>query len=274
MPIDISQLDNPVVVSAFRYFCRHLVCLGGVVQEYDKKGQKKEALTGFAFSAFVLVIRGEWFLLTAGHTLKGLDARLQNGELKLIRSYLLTGFGPDVTAHAGAKVPIDFDYEKANKDYIDQDGLDFGLLDLGTYLRAHLEKNEIVPVMEENWKIPFDGEFDHYVILGLPQEYVDVGQITPTITYIHKLDTLPDDAPEESKHTKWPRLIGKLPDHFSLKSLEGMSGGPIYGFRNNHPDRYWITAIQSSWLPTSKITFGCPVPLLASLAEHYMFEDS
>ena len=45
-----------------------------------------------------------------------------------------------------------------------------------------------------------------------------------------------------------------------------MSGGPIFGFRLK-PFAYWIVAIQSAWLPESRVVFGCPVPALATLLE-------
>jgi hypothetical protein len=268
-PFDISQCDNPAIRGTYRFFCRHLVCLGGWVQPLDDQGKPQGEPEAFAFSACVLVIQGAWFLLTAGHILKRLDERLANKEIKLLKSYLLTGFGPEVTTHNVATAPIDFDYERIQKSYIDQDGLDFGLLDLGTYLRAHLEKNEVEPIREENWRIRLDRPFDYYVMLGFPQEFVDQGLLRPTMLYVQKVNELPEDI----EQTDWPRFIGKFGDKFRLKSLVGMSGGPIYGFSHNDPNRYWIPAIQSSWRRGYKITFGCPVPLLAHLAETCLFAD-
>jgi len=45
----------------------------------------------------------------------------------------------------------------------------------------------------------------------------------------------------------------------------GMSGGPIFGFRHGPPMTYWVVAIQSSWLPSEGIVFGCPLPIMAEL---------
>ena len=268
-PFDVSQSDNPALQETFRFFCRHLVCLGGWIQPIDRDGRPKGKPEGFAFSAFVLVIRDKWLLLTAGHILRGLDQRISNGEVALQESYLLAGFGPEVKAHRVAKERIYFDYEKTAKGYIDEDALDFGLLDLGTYLRFHLEKNEVEPVREENWRFPICRAFDFWVMLGFPQKYVDIGEISPTMIYVQKLDQLPDDVEE----TDWPRFVGKLSEKFPLKSLMGMSGGPIYGFTRQFPNMYWISAIQSGWRKDHKITFGCPVPLLAELAERCLFEE-
>jgi hypothetical protein len=256
--------------TVFRFFCRHIVCLGGWVQEIDGTGKHQGAPKPFAFSACVLEIRGDWHLLTAGHILQRLGKRLARKEIVILKSYLLAGFGPEVKAHRAAHLPIEFDYEKTDKAYIDQDGLDFGLLDLGKYLRAHLESNEVKPIAEENWRIPSGMEFEDCAILGFPQEFVDIGDISPTMLRVTQLHDLPEDI----EPTAWPRFIGKLGDRFPLNSLVGMCGGPIYGFsQRRHPDRYWIPAIQSGWRRDLKITFGCPVPLLAALAEKYLYED-
>jgi hypothetical protein len=269
-PFNISNSDNPVIRDAFRFFCRHLVCLGGTLQDLDEKGTDKGDMRAFACSAFVPVIRDRWFLLTAGHCMKDIDYGLQNGKFRLIDCYVMAGFGPEVKTHAVAKEPIYFDYEVIWKDYIDKDGLDFGLLDLGDYLRKHLELNEVVPVRQENWRVPLDLQFDWHVILGFPEEYVALGELSPTMVYVHKLDALPDDV----EATNWRRFAGKLGDRLPLRSMKGMSGGPIYGFNRALPDKYWIVAIQSEWRKRQKITFGCPVPLLAELAELCIFVDA
>ena len=227
--LDISQCGDPVIRDAFHYFCRHLVCLGGNLQDLDEKGKAKGGIKSFACSAFVLVIRDRWFLLTAGHCMKDIDYGLKNRLFRLVDCFVLSGFGPKVTTHPVAKEPIYFGYEETPKGYLDQDGLDFGLLDLGgpgDYLRTHLEKNEVEPVREENWRVPLDLHFDWYIMLGFPQEFTDVGELSPTMVYVHKLDELPDDV----EPTEWPRFPGRLSENFSLKSLKGMSGGPIYGF--------------------------------------------
>jgi hypothetical protein len=64
-----------------------------------------------------------------------------------------------------------------------------------------------------------------------------------------------------------------LSDKFPLNSLVGMSGGPIYGFSDEQKGRYWIPAIQSGWIKSRRITFACPVPMLARLAEHLLYGE-
>jgi hypothetical protein len=47
----------------------------------------------------------------------------------------------------------------------------------------------------------------------------------------------------------------------------GLSGStePIRGFNLTPPMRYWVVALQSTWLRDRRLVFGCPLPVLASL---------
>lgn len=266
MPFDVSTCDNPVLRDAFCYFSRHLVCLGGTLQDLDEKGNQKGQLRPFACSAFILVIRDNWYLLTAGHCLKNIDYGLKKGLFRLIDSWIICGFGPKVTAHSVADQPIYFDYVNTWKDYLDQYGLDFGLLELGgpeAYLRKHIEMNEVVPVQEENWRLPPNMQFDFHVVVGFPQEFVMQRKLWPTMVYVHSLD----EMPKSDEPNPYRTFAGRLGDKLLLKSMDGMSGGPIFGFKRSEMGRYWVVAIQNEWNARRKLTFGCSVPQLAHFAE-------
>ena len=79
---------------------------------------------------------------------------------------------------------------------------------------------------------------------------MDRGELSPTMVHVHKVDELAVDV----EPTDWPRFAGKLGDKFPLKSLRGLSGGPIYGFPRDFPNQYWIAAIQSSSRKDIKMT--------------------
>jgi len=74
-----------------------------------------------------------------------------------------------------------------------------------------------------------------------------------------------DAFPEGATSTRYPRFIGQLDQALDISSISGMSGGPIFGFMVGAQTRYWIVALQSSWLPKRRIVFGCPLPTIASL---------
>jgi hypothetical protein len=79
---------------------------------------------------------------------------------------------------------------------------------------------------------------------------------------VRRIDALPEDA----KETTYKRFVGQIIPELPIDSIEGMSGGPIFGFRYKDSElRYWIVALQSSWYQSSRVIFGCPLPTLASL---------
>jgi hypothetical protein len=61
------------------YFCNHLVALGGSYVQLDAAGQVVGEPVFFAFSGFVLSVRGVWCLVTAGHSIQRLDEDLRSG---------------------------------------------------------------------------------------------------------------------------------------------------------------------------------------------------
>ena len=60
--------------------------------------------------------------------------------------------------------------------------------------------------------------------------------------------------------------IPKPPDGLDIG---GMSGCPIFGFTIDEAGngRYFFVAIQSGWLPDSKVIFACPMPFLGSILQ-------
>lgn len=78
--------------------------------------------------------------------------------------------------------------------------------------------------------------------------------------------------PRKSLLKPYPRFIGRVSvdNESSVGDLNGMSGGPVFGFSTQTPGRHHIVALQSSWLPREGITFGCPVPVFTALAEKHL----
>ena len=265
-----SDLVDPTLENTISFFCRHLVSLAGSYQPLDSSGEAIGEAGFFSFSGFVLSVRDTWHLVTAGHILKDLDKKTQNKEVKLTGCLLIDNFGLNVVSHT----PIPFDYDNSSRYYIDDkaDGLDFGLIALRPYYRRLLEVNGIVPVSEENWIYQPSIKFEHYIMLGLPTQFIsrDIREneittsISPTMIGVTKLEDPPQDLPQ----TTFRRLVAKINAPLLVNDIDGMSGGPILGFSKEKGGlMYWIVAIQSSWIPQKKIIFGCPVPVFAGLVE-------
>lgn len=251
-----------------QFFCRHLVALNLTFQHLDDNKMPIGKIKFDAFPGIIINIRGLFFYLMAGHALQGLVTALHQRKAILHNSVLADTFGSNTISPK----PIPFDFLNAPKYYInnEEEGLDFGVIFLHEHYVQLLSKNGIVAIFEENWISQHRVEFHNYAMLGLPEEFISaihegsdqnlktIGSVSPTLIFIEKST----EPPKQIKSTKFPRFIGQL--NKNINSIVGMSGGPIFGFNNDPPMRYWIIAIQSSWIKNRKITFGCPIPVLAN----------
>jgi hypothetical protein len=283
-PAGEAQMSHKEIIDAlkdnsgdmFSFLCRHLVCLAGTYQPIDANEEPNGPVQPFIYPAWILSICDTWCLVTAGHILKRLDEPLNSKRIRLTGCVLVDSLGPD----AVSPLHIPFDYQRLPKFYIEDEeaGLDFGLIALSPYYRGLLEINKILPVTERDWQYQDKLEFGQYMMVGFPKELTEIQSprnglipvsVYPTVIWVTKLENPPDDLPD----TRHPRFVGKLSDDFPLDSIVGMSGGPIFGFAKEG-DRYWIVAVQSSWLPERKLTFGCPVPVFARLIENLLSDTT
>ncbi len=244
------------------FFCRHLVV---ICVTYQVTGEQEPHF--FAAPATVICFGAVPNLLTAGHVVKDLTRLFANKSVGVTNCCLADTFGNDTVSDH----PIPFDFESAAKGYIDKDGLDFGLVALNDRYVRLLEANKIVALYRENWTYTDDQSFNFYAVLGLPSEFTSfdpkaadlTAKVTPTLLIVDELAELPDGV----KSTKYDRFAGLIRPVDGISDLKGMSGGPILGFKIGPPMRYWVVAIQSSWIKSRRITFGCPISLIVRIVE-------
>lgn len=255
-----------------RFFSRHLVSLSGWYYASASKETDPGELHLFSYSGFIISFHGFWCLATAGHILEDLEENLAKGLIRVERYALLDTFGHEVISHE----PIPFIYSQAPKFFVNdrEAGLDFALIGLGPYYQHLLQANGVEAVTQENWEKQKEVDFGRFMMIGLPQEAIEASSwksqgkvhfkalVRPMTLEIEKIQK----APNGSEETRYPRFIGKINGDMPLNSIQGMSGGPILGF-NKQGNKYWIVAIQSSWLPESKIIFGCPILTIADIVE-------
>jgi hypothetical protein len=257
------------------YFGNHLVSLGGSYVEIDAAGRDVGEEKFFAYSGFVMSVRGVWCLVTAGHCIENLEQPLRAKRILLTSCVLADYFG---SAPRVAE-PMPFDYEGAHALAIHDSaaGLDFALVPLRDFYRMSLEANGIRAISEENWVAQDPAACDFFALLGLPECLVPdprglvphgdrvAGVVNPTLVWVHPVTLPPEDIPTAT----FPWFIGRVGSAAELSSIVGMSGGPIFGFKKGMDGllRYWIVAVQSWWRPATRITFGCPVRTFAALVE-------
>ena len=246
------------------FFCRHLVAL---CVTYQTTGSDSGEPPHFAaYSGTLIQIQNTVCFLTAGHVLRNVEAALKSDQVTICNTILADTFGLSRVS----EYPIPFDLKNARLFYVDEDkaGLDFGVIVLDPYYVRLLSYNGTVALQEQNWISQSAIEFDGYMMLGLPEEFISghltgsgEGTVSPTMFGVHRLESPPDDRPP----TLHSQFVGQLDRALAIKSVKGMSGGPIFGFRLEPEMSYWVVALQSSWDPTKRIVYGCSLPILASL---------
>jgi hypothetical protein len=226
-----------------------------------------------------------WFIVTAGHVLKGLDELISSRKIQLISSSIADYFGKDAKVHLPTPFPYDVDTPKG---WIDDNaiGLDLGLIHVRPLFRQGLQANGILPISEENWVRQNDVDFELYYLLGFPKELADkltkpvdrgkemTAHVLPGLFKVERIwDSSEVPSYVEIPDATLPWFVGKL-TATTGPDIKGTSGGPILGIRKT-PDgglQYWVVALQSAWYPDSRIIRGCPVPIFARIVQELLNE--
>lgn len=251
-----------------QFFGRHLIALCVTFRE---KGKPDEAPHFRAYAGTLICIENSILFLTAGHILSELQNALESDTVEILNAVLNDTFG----LHRISSLPIPFDLKNESMFFIDdlEEGLDFGVIALKPYYVRLLAANGAVALEEKNWISQHTIKFGAHLMLGLPEEFTSdrinsegEGSVSPTIFGVERLTSPPDDLPI----TRHPRFIGKINGNLPLVSVKGMSGGPIFGFNLEPPVRYWVVALQSTWICDRGLVFACPVPVLAALMSDWL----
>ncbi|ARQ56649.1 hypothetical protein EFR00_19105 [Rhizobium sophoriradicis] len=219
----------------------------------------------FAASGLLIRIGDISGILTAGHVVEYLDEAVNHSDIDGLGCQLLDTFGETKLSDYG--VPYDLKDSPRLHFHNDEQGLDFGVLFLHEHQARLIEKHNIVPLTyEASRNEPAD--LDVFFLLGLPAELTSE-RVSPsgsatvgmTMLRLKKFES-------EEQTTLFPRFVAKIDSHTDLESLQGMSGGPIFGFNTERPNKYWIVAIQSSWKKSERKIFGCPVQHIYDILNH------
>lgn len=249
---------------------RHFVALSGSYVEVDGEDKHVGKEKHFAFSGFVIAIRGVWCLMTAGHVIENINAAIRHPKVKLLRCRLMDFFGLD----AKVKEPLPISYETEHVIHIDQHGVDIGMLPLRPLYQSSLEANGVIPMPTAGWSGYSVPKCDQYVLLGLPEENIEPveetehhgGGLRVRLVYAPlKAEPVPSIDPV----SKIPRFAARLDEGGELKSVVGMSGGPIIEVRKR-PDEGWeyaCIAIQGSWNEAQRMVFGTPAGIIVGTVE-------
>lgn len=208
--------------TTLREFGDYLVGMGALV-----RADKGEWFADFS-SGLILEIRKHWYWTTAGHVITAIERRMKGGQ-SVSRFHLIDCYGTGKDTNA-----IPFDYHGAWKFRVDDDdsGLDFGVVELPTNVRALLQANNAKAV--NKWT-EHTIKFSSYLMLGLPEDDVERevhrvpvgikvrGRAIPSAVHITNRR-----FPKGGKRPH-DRFVGRVGDEKDIGDIKGMSGCPIFG---------------------------------------------
>ncbi|MDX8522071.1 hypothetical protein [Mesorhizobium dulcispinae] len=253
------------------FFGRHLLA---ICVTYRLRNSSEDQSPLFAaYNGTLIEISGATCFLTAGHVLADLQEKLEDDRIEIIDVVLADTFSQDQVSDK----PVPFDVRNERFYIVDdkQQGLDFGAIPLRPYYTNLLALNGTIALDEKQWIHQHEVLFDGYAMLGLPQQLTSpavdssgTASVSPSLFWVMRHENPPEGTPQ----TTYPRFVAQLGNDLPVTDIKGMSGGPIFGFRieGENAVRYWVVALQSSWLPTSRIIFGCPLPTMAPLLKDLM----
>lgn len=258
--------------------CQHFVCLAVRLEALDDAGTPTDETKQYFISGFVIIINETWCLITAGHIVKDLGAKLASKEYGLFNSFLIYHLGHHVT---NGKL-MQFDYGSAPTYFIDASdlGLDYAVIVLSDMDTLKLRENNIIPVSMDYWT---SVQFSSYWMLGLPIEVSDslnqarasderdrrLGAVILSVAAITDESQVPFMFLRHNP--KFTSFFGEITADIAF-GINGMSGGPIFGVvvDPNGILRYTVVAIQNAAIsgPTepSKTSIkiaGCPMSIVA-----------
>lgn len=253
-----TNKDDPSIVN---FMAQHFVPLMVRMDHYHKDGSFREENTT-VLSGFVMEIDDQWYWTTAGHSLKQLDEQIAAGKLSVLGCSFVDYMGYQATK----KLDYPFMYEPGCGIAVHEptEGLDYALIPIDPLMRINFADNKVKPIEKRTWVHTPHLKFDFYKLLGIPESQVTLSptddeaiSFTPVLASVIPIDT--KDVPRISSH-QW--FAGKMPAVSQIKTVVGMSGGPIFGFRK-HPDgqlAYHVVALQSRWFEKTDFVMGCSLP--------------
>jgi hypothetical protein len=234
----------------------------------------------FVVSGFFLTVKSIWAFVTAGHCFwddgRGLcDLAAQGWQLRT-RLQTANGFSP------WFEFPCHFaqSFRPA--------GVDCGGIILTDALREELVQDGVAAYpIEQCFSDPPIEPRDHFYVIGCPDERFIRPPMTAIQTVqgrlgISAVEVFPANCPpyydtvdsiREAARKSIPLFFAKINSESQIKSIVGMSGGPIIRVRHYETLRVQdlkLHAIQSAWIPEHRIIYGPPALVFGRFIEAWI----
>ncbi len=198
---DLSGVDTEFL----KLFGQHFISLSC----YDWVPNKRDTVERFATSGFLISVRDKWFLATAGHVIQQINDLLAATPNRSFYFGIMDNFGSD----ARHEEIIPFDYINAKKwaTDVDTSGADFGLICIEPYYRRLIEKNNLRPFTEAQWRYTRTEPFEFHAIMGIPSETLAAGNLERKD---YKMAMIPiteiEQLPPSIEPRPYPTLYAKI----------------------------------------------------------------
>lgn len=273
-PDQLAELNNELQQQLAMYM-RHIVGVAGAYEVRTSDGVRPQ--TPFYFSAMVIDINDQWYLLSAGHAFQEIETLIDSPDAELVRCGI-----DDTFLNETASQPFGFDYAAAKRrvhyNSVFDDGLDYALIHVTPYYRRLLVANGIVPLTEQNWNPDSVAASSTFLMAGFPNASIEAG-ITHHGDYYRarakgKANFLYIERGTSNVKTDFSRFIGQIRPEHNIADITGMSGGPIFCFNDADFVPYFVAGVQSKWDTDTQTTFGCPINTILEHADTFLRETA
>jgi len=271
------KIEDTLAPAKYRYCSKHIVVMSWFDQ--DVKKPEEDDWRYFAISGFVMSFEDRWFLATAGHIVQDLEHNRLNGLTRVRAMGMIDHGGVDARHKDG----FPFDYDGAEKySVVDDDGLDFGFIEIQPFYRKTMEANEVMPISESHWDRDEGHEFEEYFVMGLPSNQqirlggIEAGESTlegrARIIVMPILKVGADEAPPQKATLV---VYAKCRDERvkEWQHVNGFSGSPVFGMGPKKEDGtipYRVVAMQYAWDPNKHVVILSPVRTFARLFQQHL----
>lgn len=261
-----SPLRSASMAQLAEAFTPHVLVLGCTAV---KSQSGAEAVREYVdISGFLIDLDAQCYFVSAGHTFEYLDQVRAAGftftdwhfdDTGAPRQKWNTGYRPLVIDNNDIQIMVD------------EDGRDYGFLRVSPLVYMNLKANGKRALTSGEWEILPDEEIESFCVVGVPTVLRRVSQ-SDTATRVDKsciyLEVLPLPKPPEEVLKPFNRFYARIDVELvesetgtRLSDIRGVSGGPVFAFRQSEDGsiRYWAIAIQSSWYPKLRIIAACPL---------------
>lgn len=278
-----------------RLFGKRMACL--VISAVQQTGEHKGSQITKFYPGFIISVRGQWLFVTAGHSIRDLDRALSDGSTRITASRFVDCFSPDAKHQHPDSASFPFDYEGSRRQgfYFDEDadrreedgevlkpgdrdGRDFGFIKIDDHSKKLFEANEICPLNEDLWKPPEGTVLREHVLVGIPEELIKKADQDKLTTFSPENVCIVVNDPicsaTELDTATHRRIVKEIPSNRPIKSVKGMSGGPLFAIGDGPvgEGRIWVVGIQSK--EKGKCVFAYPFGSVVALIDEALKQEA